>query len=61
MHHYALDGASHGNFFMNAIELYVPISEYESNTDKWEDETTRIMEKGTPDTTFAELLAFWQA
>jgi hypothetical protein len=61
MHHYALDGASHGNFFMNAIELYVPLTEYESVTDKWEDETTRIMDEGTPDTTFAELLAFWQA
>lgn len=61
MHHYALDGASHGNFFINAIELYVPVSEYESLTDKWENEATRIMDEGTPDTTFAELLAFWQA
>lgn len=60
MHHYALDGASHGNFFMNAIEIYVPIAELESVTDKWEDEGTRIMDEGTPDTTFAELLAFWQ-
>lgn len=62
MDHYDLHGASHTNGFINAVELYVPETEWDTDADdKWATAANDKMMTAGTDANLEDLINYWKA